>query len=265
MHDLDRRMFEAAGSEASWRPSAGGTGVPRGAGGAGAGRGRPAVSRPGDVRDPWAGRVRRPIGPGDRPGLGAAGGAVRRRAGAVPRRPAAPARRAAGAIRRFGCRSGAGWCARGRPARPCPSSTGRAVQRRPRWPRVLGGPDAKSAAEQGLGLEGLSREDREFEVARAFVRFADTAARLATQAPAAAPAADAADGGRQRRQQHLPGLVAVASGAAPRRPGTAVGGSGRATNGRERRMTRPAAAVAAPRHDGERRDEYVRDPGMGVP
>ena len=85
-------------------------------------------------------------------------------------------------------------------------------------PSVLGGPDAKSAAELGLELEGLSQEDREFEVARAFVRFAETATRLATQAPAATPPVDAARAAAARAAgQHLPGLLAVPSGGGPHR------------------------------------------------
>jgi hypothetical protein len=85
-------------------------------------------------------------------------------------------------------------------------------------PGVLGSPEAKSAAELGLELEGLSQEDREFEVARAFVRFAETATRLATQAPAAIRPADAARTAAARAAaQHLPGLLAVPSGGGPRR------------------------------------------------
>jgi hypothetical protein len=80
---------------------------------------------------------------------------------------------------------------------------------------VLGGPDTKSAAELGLELEGLSREDREFEVARAFVRLADKATRLAAQAPPAARPADVAQAAVARAAgQHLPGLLAVPAGGA---------------------------------------------------
>ena len=72
----------------------------------------------------------------------------------------------------------------------------------------LAGPEGPSAAELGLELEGLSQEDREFEVARAFVRFADAAARIAAQAPPATPptqTAGAAATAAARR--HLPGLL----------------------------------------------------------
>ncbi|QWF83927.1 hypothetical protein [Amycolatopsis sp. CA-230715] len=59
----------------------------------------------------------------------------------------------------------------------------------------------------GLELEGLSNEDAEFETARAFVRFADAAAKLASQAPEGTPpeaAATAAAISAARR--HAPGL-----------------------------------------------------------
>src|SRR5262249_50707399 len=50
---------------------------------------------------------------------------------------------------------------------------------------VVGGKLASAAGNLfGLELEGLSGEDREFEVARRFVRFASTAARQAAAAPA---------------------------------------------------------------------------------
>ena len=76
----------------------------------------------------------------------------------------------------------------------------------------------------GLELEGLSAEDREFEVARAFVRFAEETARTAATAPPSVPATAAA-----RRaavlaaQRQLPGLVPVVQ-----RPGQGrVPGQGR--------------------------------------
>jgi len=78
---------------------------------------------------------------------------------------------------------------------------------------VLGAPDTTSAAELGLELEGLSQEDREFEVARAFVRFAEKATRIAAQAPPTNRPADAARKAAARAaEQHLPGLLAVPSG-----------------------------------------------------
>ncbi|MGY0231798.1 hypothetical protein [Longispora urticae] len=48
----------------------------------------------------------------------------------------------------------------------------------------------KAAADVfGLEVEGLSQEDRDWEVARGFIRFADAAARQAALAPAHVPAA----------------------------------------------------------------------------
>jgi len=71
----------------------------------------------------------------------------------------------------------------------------------------------------GLELEGLSGEDREFETARAFVRFADAAARTAAAAErsSAMTAAEVAEtAATTAAQQHLPGLVpSLATGAAP--------------------------------------------------
>jgi hypothetical protein len=81
------------------------------------------------------------------------------------------------------------------------------------------GPDFGDAGEQvgraagsmlGLELEGLSHEDREFETARAFVRFADAATREAAAAERSArPAADVAQmAAATAAKEHLPGLLA---------------------------------------------------------
>lgn len=60
----------------------------------------------------------------------------------------------------------------------------------------------------GLELEGLSHEDREFEVARSFVRFATTAAQNAASAPASAPpAAVVPKAVAAAAQRHAPGLA----------------------------------------------------------
>jgi len=77
--------------------------------------------------------------------------------------------------------------------------------------------------ELGLQTEGLSAEDREYEVARAFVRFADETARRAAQAPPNVPPGVAAQRAAiAAAQRHLPGLVG-AQGAA----GGARGAEGR--------------------------------------
>jgi hypothetical protein len=70
----------------------------------------------------------------------------------------------------------------------------------------------------GLELEGLSAEDREFEVARALVRFAQEACRHALNAPATAPPAAvaraaAATAARRYAPGLLPTLLAPAGGA----------------------------------------------------
>jgi hypothetical protein len=65
-------------------------------------------------------------------------------------------------------------------------------------------------------LEGLSSEDREFEAARGFVRFGQSAARNAAIAAATQPPAVAAQQGAiDAAQQHAPGLVGVLRGANP--------------------------------------------------
>jgi hypothetical protein len=65
----------------------------------------------------------------------------------------------------------------------------------------------------GLELEGLSQEDREFETARQFVRFATTAARQALLAPPTVPGQAAATAGAASAARiYAPGLL-------PRLPG----------------------------------------------
>jgi hypothetical protein len=72
------------------------------------------------------------------------------------------------------------------------------------------GPSAAETAARvyGLELEGMSAEDRDFEIARQFLRFAEATTARAATAPAQAPAAavvDAAVGGAGRA--FAPGLV----------------------------------------------------------
>ncbi len=64
--------------------------------------------------------------------------------------------------------------------------------------------------ELGLNVEGLSLEDRQFETARAFVRFAGDTARTAAQAPPSTPPVVAARrAAMSSAQRHMPGLVAA--------------------------------------------------------
>ena len=65
-------------------------------------------------------------------------------------------------------------------------------------------PVTRAARIFGVGLEGLSPEDKEFELAQRFVRFAREAIRLAADAPtpAGVPAALA-----QAARSHAPGLL----------------------------------------------------------
>lgn len=59
----------------------------------------------------------------------------------------------------------------------------------------------------GLELEGLSQEDREFEVARQLVRFAAAAARRAAVAPVGPPVAVAQRAAAAAARVHAPGLL----------------------------------------------------------
>lgn len=61
-------------------------------------------------------------------------------------------------------------------------------------------------------LEALSQEDREFELARAFVRTAQDATRIAATAPPQAPQRIATQAVATAAGRHLPGLVPVVTG-----------------------------------------------------
>ena len=91
------------------------------------------------------------------------------------------------------------------------------------------GAQAASAAGRifGLELEGLSPEDKEFEVAKSFVRFAgDVVKNAAAAAPSAPSQAIAQSAAVQAAQRHAPGLLRSASavpsgaGSIATRPGT---------------------------------------------
>jgi hypothetical protein len=82
---------------------------------------------------------------------------------------------------------------------------------------AVGGPSGARAGSQlaatagrlfGLELEGLTQEDREYEVARRFVRFAGAAAANAGRAPASgAPQAIASSAAAAAARAHAPGLL----------------------------------------------------------
>lgn len=81
---------------------------------------------------------------------------------------------------------------------------------------AIGGKLASAAGSMfGLELEGLSQEDREFEVAKQFVRLAGDATRAAVSAPASASPTAAAAMARnavtQAAQKYAPGLIAGAA------------------------------------------------------
>ncbi len=92
---------------------------------------------------------------------------------------------------------------------------------------AIGGKLASGAGNlMGLELEGLSPEDREFEVARQYVRFATAAVANAAAAPdSAPPEAVAQDAAVNAAQNHAPGLVRP--GMRPRPGGMRPGGGRR--------------------------------------
>jgi hypothetical protein len=71
------------------------------------------------------------------------------------------------------------------------------------------GPTAETAARvYGMELEGMSAEDRDYEIARQFVRFAQAAAGRAARTPAPAPAAAAVDAAvAAAGREFAPGLL----------------------------------------------------------
>lgn len=138
------------------------------------------------------------------------------------------------------------------------SDTGRALggilksaarQALPQVGRVLGdaiapgmGGQFGAKAGQWLGsrfeMEGLSAEDREFESARAFVRFAQDAARQAFETAETAPASTVAQQAAiAAAQRHVPGLAPVLRHARPI-AGTSGGGTGAPTGRWVRRGNR---------------------------
>lgn len=75
--------------------------------------------------------------------------------------------------------------------------------------RAAGGASATATAARvfGLELEGASAEDRDFEVARQFVRFGRAAAARAAGAPGGPPPAIVRDAVRDAGRRFAPGLV----------------------------------------------------------
>jgi hypothetical protein len=59
----------------------------------------------------------------------------------------------------------------------------------------------------GLELEGLSQEDREYEAARQFVRFASEAVNNAVQSPSPDPIAAARSASVTAARRYAPGLL----------------------------------------------------------
>lgn len=86
---------------------------------------------------------------------------------------------------------------------------------------VMGGKLASAAGSMlGLELEGLSREDQEFELARQIVRFAGAATRNAEEAEQTAPGPEAVQQAAvAAAQQYAPGLLRPGAGRALGRRG----------------------------------------------
>ena len=80
-----------------------------------------------------------------------------------------------------------------------------------------------------MELEGLSQEDREFEAAKQFVRFASEAVKNASTSPGGNPVAIARSAIASAAQRHAPGLLNASSGMAmsPQSAGAARPRSGR--------------------------------------
>jgi hypothetical protein len=95
----------------------------------------------------------------------------------------------------------------------------------------IGGQLASAAGRVfGLELEGLSPEDREFEVAKRFVRFGGEAVKNAALTPTSAdPRAAAHAAAVSAAQQHAPGLLAPSAAGAP---AAATAAPGRRHSGR---------------------------------
>jgi hypothetical protein len=93
-----------------------------------------------------------------------------------------------------------------------------------------------SKLELGLELEGLSAEDREFETAKALVRFGEETAQRAAQAASTSPGAPPLQVARTAAvaaaRSHLPGLAQAAAGQqAPGKPAGNGSGNGKRSSG----------------------------------
>jgi hypothetical protein len=104
--------------------------------------------------------------------------------------------------------------------------------------KIASGLASKAGSLLGLELEGLSHEDREFEAAKQFVRFASEAVKNAATAPGGNPASIARSAIVSAAQRHAPGLL---NAAAPMSGGSAMSapssGLGRPRTGRWRRVS----------------------------
>jgi hypothetical protein len=91
-----------------------------------------------------------------------------------------------------------------------------------------------------MELEGLSQEDREFEAAKQFVRFASEAISNAATAPGGYPVGIARSAIAAAAQRHAPGLLNGSSGTSPMsstsQRSQQFGGAGRARSGSWRRV-----------------------------
>ena len=87
-------------------------------------------------------------------------------------------------------------------------------------------PVSTAARVYGLELEGLSAEDRDYEIARQFIRFAEAAAREAANPPSALPAAAAVSVAVEgAAREFAPGLLPLGP-AIPTGPSSGRGSGG---------------------------------------
>jgi hypothetical protein len=87
-----------------------------------------------------------------------------------------------------------------------------------------------------MELEGLSQEDREFEAAKQFVRFASEAVKNAASAPGDDPVAIARSAIAAAAQRHAPGLLNGSLATSSMSPMSSMSGVERPRSGRWRRI-----------------------------
>lgn len=121
---------------------------------------------------------------------------------------------------------------------------------------AIGGKLASAAGSMfGLELEGLSTQDREFEVARRYVRFAGTAARQMARTPTTVPVSRAARTATiTAARRHIPGLLRPRTVAAVNNVIRQAARQGSRGGYRPRPGYRPGVTYGAPTYYGAQAD-----------